>query len=90
MSNLFFFDFQRKGGFVSAAVEVYDAGGNIVGRTRVELSERDFFAECEECGIVDLAGTYNQDGLCEYTWQNTDSVFQALHARSEFPNLKNA
>jgi hypothetical protein len=90
MSNYFFFDFQRKGGVVSAAVEVYDAGGNIVGRTRVELPERDFFAECDECGVVNLADTYEAEGLCEYAWKNCNEVFQALHARSEFPNLKNA
>jgi hypothetical protein len=88
MSPFFFYDFQRKGGFCSAAVEVYDAGGNIVGRTRVELSERDFFAECEEVGVTEITGTDNPEGLCEFTWQNTDSVFQALHVRSEFPNLK--
>jgi hypothetical protein len=88
MSNFFFFDFQRKGGFVSAAVEIYSNDGNTVQRTRVELSERDFFAECEEVGVTEIIGTHNPEGLCEYTWQNTDSVFQALHARSEFPNLK--
>jgi hypothetical protein len=88
MSNFFFFDFQRKGGFCSAAVEIYSNDGNTVQRTRVEMPERDFFSECDECGIVILARTYNQDGLCEYTWENTDEVFQSLHANNPFTNLE--
>jgi hypothetical protein len=90
MSNYFFFDFQRKGGFISAAVEIYANNGDIVQRTRVEMPAADFYSDCDEAGIVELAGTDLPDGLCEYAWDNTDDVFQALHANNRFTNLENA
>jgi hypothetical protein len=88
MNQFFFFDFQRKGGFISAAVEIYSNDGEPVQRTRVEMAAADFYSECDEAGIVELAGTDLPDGLCCYAWDETDAVFQALHKNNPFINLE--
>lgn len=83
----FFFDFRINSGHVMARVEFH--GTDTTTTARVDVPASEFFQDCIEAGVHDLAGTEHADGLAEYTHENTDLVFSEIHRVRPFEFVHN-